>query len=156
MKYVKHLFTLLIVVLLSLSLVSCSSDDDIEEEPSLEVTPANLHGTWRLVTWNDGEPVPDGVYCYIVFNRREQTFDIYQSFDSMYGRHITGTFSVASDPYLGYVVSGTFELNMNGEVTTITAGDTYYTAPNVLHGVVALTDGVLLDVFTPQREDFLK
>ncbi|MGM9653004.1 MAG: cupin domain-containing protein [Eubacteriales bacterium] len=57
---------------------------------------------------------------------------------------------------IGYVVSGTFELNMNGEVTTITAGDTYYTAPNVLHGVVALTDGVLLDVFTPQREDFLK
>ena len=109
MKYVKHLFTLLIAVLLSLALVSCSSDDDIEEEPSLEVTPANLHGTWRLVTWNDGEPVPDGVYCYIVFNRREQTFDIYQSFDSMYGRHITGTFSVASDPYLGYVISGSYD-----------------------------------------------
>ena len=62
MKYVKHLFTLLIAVLLSLALVSCSSDDGIEEEPSLEVTPANLHGTWRLVTWNDGEPVPDGAY----------------------------------------------------------------------------------------------
>ncbi len=38
----------------------------------------------------------------------------------------------------------------------ITAGDTYYTAPNEPHGVVALTDGILLDVFTPQREDFLK
>ena len=31
MKYVKHLFTLLIAVLLSLALVSCSSDDDIED-----------------------------------------------------------------------------------------------------------------------------
>lgn len=57
---------------------------------------------------------------------------------------------------IGYVVSGTFELTMDGETTVITAGDTYYTAPNILHGVVALTDGVLLDVFTPQREDFLK
>mgnify|MGYP004569785343 CR=1 FL=1 len=57
---------------------------------------------------------------------------------------------------IGYVVSGTFELTIDGETTVITAGDTYYTAPNVLHGVVALTDGVLLDVVTPQREDFLK
>jgi quercetin dioxygenase-like cupin family protein len=27
---------------------------------------------------------------------------------------------------------------------------------NTLHGVVALDDGVLLDVFTPQRQDFLE
>ena len=59
---------------------------------------------------------------------------------------------------IGYVVSGTFELLMGSpdNKRIITAGDTYYTAPNEPHGVVALTDGILLDVFTPQREDFLK
>ena len=57
---------------------------------------------------------------------------------------------------IGYVVSGTFELTIEGEKTVITAGDSYYTEPNAVHGVVALSDGILLDVFTPQREDFLK
>jgi len=57
---------------------------------------------------------------------------------------------------IGYVVSGTFELTIEGETTTISAGDSYYTAPDQIHGVVALSDGILLDVFTPQREDFLK
>ncbi len=57
---------------------------------------------------------------------------------------------------IGYVVAGEFELTISGEKTVVRAGDTYYTAPDEPHGVVALTDGVLLDVFTPQREDFLK
>lgn len=57
---------------------------------------------------------------------------------------------------IGYVLEGSFELNMNGEKTVITKGDTYYTKPDLPHGVVALEDGKLLDVFTPQRADFLK
>ena len=35
-------------------------------------------------------------------------------------------------------------------------GDTYYVAPNVTHGVVALEDTKLLDIFTPKRENFIK
>jgi quercetin dioxygenase-like cupin family protein len=57
---------------------------------------------------------------------------------------------------IGYIVKGRFELEMEGKKTTLQAGDSYYAQPNVVHGVVALEDGVLLDVFTPQREDFLK
>jgi len=57
---------------------------------------------------------------------------------------------------IGYVVKGSFELTIEGETTVINEGDSYYTAPDQIHGVVALTDGILLDVFTPQREDFLK
>lgn len=57
---------------------------------------------------------------------------------------------------ISYVLEGKFELNMAGEKSIITKGDTYYTKPNLEHGVVALEDGKLLDIFTPQREDFLK
>ena len=57
---------------------------------------------------------------------------------------------------ISYVLEGKFEADMNGEKTVITKGDTYYTAPNVPHGVVCLEKGVLLDVFTPRRDDFLK
>ena len=57
---------------------------------------------------------------------------------------------------VGYVLQGRFELTLGGEKTIIEAGDTYYVPSNTVHGVVALEDGVLLDVFTPQREDFLE
>jgi quercetin dioxygenase-like cupin family protein len=56
---------------------------------------------------------------------------------------------------VGYVACGRFEATLAGEKTVIVAGDTYYVPPNVEHGVVALEPGTLIDVFTPQREDFL-
>lgn len=56
---------------------------------------------------------------------------------------------------VGYVVKGRFEITMAGEKTLIETGDTYYVPSGMEHGVLALEEGVLLDVFTPQREDFL-
>ena len=57
---------------------------------------------------------------------------------------------------IGYVVKGSFEATLGDEKTIIRAGDTYYVPPDIVHGVVALEEGILLDVFTPQREDFLQ
>jgi quercetin dioxygenase-like cupin family protein len=57
---------------------------------------------------------------------------------------------------VGYILKGRFELTLAGEESIVEAGDTYYVPPNVMHGVVALEDSVLLDVFTPQRQDFLE
>ena len=109
MKYLKKFFTLLVIVLFACGFAACSSDDDEPEVPSLPVTPANIAGTWKLVEWNNGEQVPEANYCYNLFNPREQTFEMYQKFDSMYGRHITGSFSIKNDPYQGYIISGNYE-----------------------------------------------
>jgi quercetin dioxygenase-like cupin family protein len=57
---------------------------------------------------------------------------------------------------VGYILKGRFELTVGNEETIVVVGDTYYVPPNVMHGVVALEDSVLLDVFTPQRQDFLE
>ena len=57
---------------------------------------------------------------------------------------------------ISYVLAGKFEFELDGVKTVIGVGDTYYTKPNAPHGVVCLEAGVLLDVFTPRREDFLK
>ncbi len=54
-----------------------------------------------------------------------------------------------------YVESGEFELTIDGVSRKLTAGDSFLVPTNKLHGAVALTDGVLIDVFTPMREDFL-
>lgn len=56
---------------------------------------------------------------------------------------------------LTYVLSGRFAFTINDETREVGAGDTLYKAPDVVHGCVCLEAGVLLDTFTPQREDFL-
>lgn len=54
-----------------------------------------------------------------------------------------------------YVESGEFEVNVGGVVKTLTAGDAFFMPPNVSHGAVCKKAGVLIDVFSPVREDFL-
>jgi len=57
---------------------------------------------------------------------------------------------------LGYVVSGAIDLLMDGfERTRLTAGGSYYVAPNIRHGIITYAPTVLIDCFTPIREDFL-
>lgn len=56
---------------------------------------------------------------------------------------------------LTYVLSGRFAFTIEGETREVGPGDTLYKAPDVVHGCVCLEAGVLLDTFTPQREDFL-
>lgn len=55
-----------------------------------------------------------------------------------------------------YVVSGKFELTIGAETRIIAEGDGYYVAPDVSHGCVCLEEGMLIDTFSPMREDFLK
>ncbi len=57
---------------------------------------------------------------------------------------------------IGYVIEGSLVFHEEGcEDVTLGAGDSYYVAPNVPHGIDCLTAVKLLDVFTPMREDFL-
>jgi quercetin dioxygenase-like cupin family protein len=44
---------------------------------------------------------------------------------------------------------------LKGKRKKVSVGDSIYIAPGESHGVVALEDSVIIDVFTPQREDFL-
>jgi len=55
-----------------------------------------------------------------------------------------------------FVASGKFEVIVNGVTKVLQAGDTFFAIPNVLHGVVCLEAGMLIDAFSPIREDFLK
>jgi quercetin dioxygenase-like cupin family protein len=54
-----------------------------------------------------------------------------------------------------YIESGTFEVTIDGNTAILRQGDSFFVAPDLLHSVVALEEGVLLDIFTPCREDFL-
>ena len=54
-----------------------------------------------------------------------------------------------------YVLSGKFEFNIDGKKVILEKGDSTYKQPGIVHGAVCLEAGVLLDIFTPARQDFL-
>jgi quercetin dioxygenase-like cupin family protein len=54
------------------------------------------------------------------------------------------------------VEAGRFEVEIGGEKHMVSAGDSFFVTPDVPHGVAALEPGVLVDVFNPAREDFIK
>ena len=54
-----------------------------------------------------------------------------------------------------YCGAGKFKFTIDGEETIINAGDGVYIKPNLLHSAVCLEAGILIDVFSPVREDFL-
>lgn len=55
-----------------------------------------------------------------------------------------------------YVESGVFELTISDRKKIIKKGDGFRVPPNALHGVLCLEAGMLIDVFSPLREDFLQ
>jgi quercetin dioxygenase-like cupin family protein len=57
---------------------------------------------------------------------------------------------------ISYVVSGKVTFDLAGEKVTLEAGGSCLMPPNAPHGVVCLEEALVLDVFTPLREDFLR
>ena len=54
-----------------------------------------------------------------------------------------------------YVAEGKFEFEVDGEKKIVVAGDGVYIEPNLVHSAICLEEGMLIDVFSPIREDFM-
>lgn len=67
-----------------------------------------------------------------------------------------GTLHQHPHSQITHIESGVFEVEINGEKKILSAGDGFYIPPNVLHGAVCMEAGVLIDVFSPMREDFFE
>lgn len=57
---------------------------------------------------------------------------------------------------MSYVASGSFEVQIGEERRVLSTRDVFHILPDVVHGVVCLEAGELIDVFSPMREDFIK
>jgi quercetin dioxygenase-like cupin family protein len=53
------------------------------------------------------------------------------------------------------VQSGSFEVVIGEERKLLGAGDVFYIPPHVMHGCVCKEAGILIDTFSPMREDFV-
>jgi quercetin dioxygenase-like cupin family protein len=54
-----------------------------------------------------------------------------------------------------YILNGRVQIFANGVEHETTAGDNFIVAANVEHHAIALEDSIVLDIFTPAREDYL-
>ena len=55
-----------------------------------------------------------------------------------------------------YVEGGEFEFSIGDQTKLVKGGDSVYIPPNVLHGAICKKAGILIDVFSPIREDFME
>lgn len=54
-----------------------------------------------------------------------------------------------------YIEKGVFDFSIGKDMKRMEAGDCVYIPPDTDHGAVCIEPGILLDVFSPSREDFL-
>lgn len=54
-----------------------------------------------------------------------------------------------------YVESGVFEFTVDGIMKKVKEGDGIYIPPNVVHSTKCIEPGILIDAFSPMREDFI-
>ena len=53
------------------------------------------------------------------------------------------------------IAEGAFDVTIDGSLRRLGPGASFVVAPDLVHGVVALEPGLLIDAFTPRRDDFL-
>lgn len=62
----------------------------------------------------------------------------------------------ADHEQVSYITKGSFEIILGDERKILKQGDSFYAGKNMLHGVTAIEeDSVIIDIFTPIRQDFL-
>lgn len=98
------------VALSAVALSFACTKDNGPANTGLEVTPNNISGIWSLTEFC-GEPLVEGVYCYMDIQRRDKKYVSYQN--------ITGTPNVAVkdtgryDLYEGDVIKGVRDYNFS-------------------------------------------
>lgn len=67
-----------------------------------------------------------------------------------------GTLHSHPHTQITYIVSGRFRFTVGDQTYEVKAGDTLLKREGVVHGCIALEGGIMIDFFTPMREDFVK
>jgi quercetin dioxygenase-like cupin family protein len=55
----------------------------------------------------------------------------------------------------GIMISGKLRFNVDGEIVDVEPGDSWCLAGGIEHSAEALEDSIILEVFSPVREDYL-
>lgn len=106
----------------------------------------------RWVPYSDAEPVVGGegvTRRVLAYNKDMMVVE------NTFSEGAVGALHSHPHTQITYIVSGEFDFTIDGETRTVRAGDTLLKTDSVPHGCVCRKAGVLLDIFSPMREDFV-
>lgn len=105
----KNIFNKVFAVLAVMTGIALSSCQKIEGDQVdyLEVNASNLHGDWELTAIN-GQPLAEGTYFHINFNRSGNEYTIRETLTSIPAAPNVdeGKFEIYTDPELGAYIRG--------------------------------------------------
>lgn len=67
-----------------------------------------------------------------------------------------GTLHQHPHTQVAYVSKGIFDIDIEGVIKRLYAGDVYFVPSGLVHGAVCIEAGELIDIFTPMRADFIQ
>ena len=109
---------------------------------------SNLFQIEAETPWEDlGNGIKRQIYGYD---------DVIMLVKAKFAAEAVGTLHEHHHSQVTYVESGVFEMTIGDQTKIIRKGDGYYVPPHAVHGCRCVEPGVLIDVFSPHREDFLK
>ena len=105
----KKILTLLSIIALAISSISCEKENNAQPQ-QLEVNAHNISGQWKLTQWN-GNALAEGTYVYLDIVRNDKTYTMYQNMDSFTNvPHIlTGSYVLSTDVELGAIIRGIYD-----------------------------------------------
>jgi quercetin dioxygenase-like cupin family protein len=101
---------------------------------------------------------PDNPWVDIVPGVRRQTITSGTTMYQMRARLDAGSvLPIHQHPQeqITHVISGRLRMIVNGEAQEIGSGESVYIAGNTPHGVETLEDTLVIDTFSPPRDDYL-
>src|SRR5450432_870254 len=101
----------------------------------------------KNIPWQD---LPNGTQCQL-FGYDKEIMMLKIKFE----KGASGATHKHPHSQVTYIESGVFDMTIDDVTKRLYAGDGYYVLPHLLHGIVCVEPGMLVDVFSPHREDFL-
>lgn len=92
----KKIVNLAVALVAMVVMGGCSKPDESGIH-FLDVTPNNIKGVWRMVSYDNGVKLAEGSYYYIVFDRADRTFVSYDNLSSMGVYKNSGRYDIITD-----------------------------------------------------------
>lgn len=105
---------------------------------------------WNMAADIEGENCADGVQRRILAYTDEL-----MCVENHFEKGAVGALHHHPHTQITYVVSGQFEFEIDGVKKIVNPGDSMLKKDGIEHGCVCLEKGILLDIFSPMREDFV-
>ena len=108
----KHFRKIYAFALVAVALLAAGCDKGTHEEqaksPNKAVTYYTIDGVWMLEQWN-GAPLAEGTLLYVVLDRKEHRFEMWDNLASMYPTMRSGGFLLSVDEMSRDIISGWYD-----------------------------------------------